>query len=361
MENYKKLLLDMFKHSSSRSGIEAACDLADLFRSISTIVGSGKYHHFIVERTFEREVRKALSRAEAKGLSPNADTKKLILHFICRVPQIMTKALSTRSAGVGFVRDGMVDAFSHTWPDIEKAFCTLTRRPTQFEWDSLIDNFDNLVDEQFEDGIVSEDAWYSIGYRLDVNDKGEGEELNTQAESYQRCKCLSNDNQKGRRKATEVNRLEKERQVDRERILHQNRQCEKNLDAENKLIRFKRVEIMAQMRADLSNPESDDHQPDENALRSCVDEVLVEYKDATGRFKPEFYDEECDDMMYSNLTTEDLKAFIIVRKYQQYPSSGRHGLSNRSKPQLVTMAMELSKQRKQMGMVVTPVAQAAGT
>ena len=112
------------------------------------------------------------------------------------------------------------------------------------------------------------------------------------------------------------------------------------------------------MRADLSNPESDDHQPDENTLRLCVDEVLVEYKDAAGRFKPEFYDEECDDKMYSNLTTEDLKAFIIVRKFQQYPSSGRHGLSSRSKPQLVTMAMELSKERQQMGMVlvVTPVA-----
>jgi len=114
MVYYKKWKIDQNKHGSSRSGIEAACDLAYLFRSINDSVRSGNYHDFLVAEEF---VANAIKEAFCEGCCMKSDTKKYVEHFPQRFPPHSQK-WSTTNESVHFINNAMIDKNMILWGQI---------------------------------------------------------------------------------------------------------------------------------------------------------------------------------------------------------------------------------------------------
>ena len=197
METYNSLLVDMFKHAAGRSGIEAACDLANLFQSLTTIVKSGSYKKLSCSKALKRNVHNTIDGTHKLGMELSSDTKRYCKHFLTSLPAIVYRAQTGTSAGVGFVRDGMVDANTYEWPHIELALAgTLIRPVTLDELNIFNENCERLVKEQMENGQISEATFNELSFDQDIKNAGNEEILNTKAESHQRAKCLTNESQK---------------------------------------------------------------------------------------------------------------------------------------------------------------------
>ena len=148
----------------------------------------------------------------------------------------MNKAVTDRSAGVGFVWNGMSDEETLKWPDLDKVLNTCSRPLTLDEYNLIIDNFEELLNVHMERGEIAESTFNWLKFPLDIDEHGREVELTAQSECFLRAMCPSSEGQKRyRRELQEAEQRDKDAMIEKSNQSH-NRFLTKNEDCEKKLI-----------------------------------------------------------------------------------------------------------------------------
>ena len=180
------------KHSAARTAVEQAADCCPIFRSIKKISKSitrEDVPHLGLQRIVENEFR----RLENKGILKLA-SKKLgsLIDFISCYPTILSKAAPHNAATARFIDNGMIDAKSYSYPDIDSLVKTCkTTKFTKEILGTISKKFKSMYDEQVKIGHLSDDFMEGYGFKVDLNYVGDEIRRLSTCEAWQRAKCLS--------------------------------------------------------------------------------------------------------------------------------------------------------------------------
>ena len=156
------------KHASSSSAIQAMADIGRQFAVIKSeskkITAINIPSGYGLKGGFEYQ----LDRLQASGiLKLKLPARKALVDHIVSCPEILGKGMLPKTTKKGFVKNGIVDETTHTYPDVYEMLKTCKLKDFKQEYENLLfDNFSELYQKMRKDGHIPEEMYTMMVTRL---------------------------------------------------------------------------------------------------------------------------------------------------------------------------------------------------
>ena len=282
---YKKNKIIACKQSASRSGTEQPADVSAVFPLLKKLSGEFTVSDLPVSSVPLKRVllEQFKSLDDSNDLVLKLNKRKSIIDFLCTIPPITTKAVTTNNIQRGFVETGMVDPKKKRFPHFNNILSTCTRRIRLEEYQLCESSFQYLYNKYHDQGHVEDAEFYQLGFQFDTDFNGNErnkKEVPVSREWCQRAKCLTHGFQKKLR--DEFARLN---EVKKEKVM------EKKVRAIDMYVRDNREVV--------------------KALYTMMNKTYIE--------GDEQFVKDCTLDHFANLKLQKLRNFVIVRN-KQYKS-----------------------------------------
>ena len=173
-------------------------------------------------------------RAEGK-LNLKSNAQCAFIDFFSLYPTVLQKACPNDSVMKGYLRNGMIDCKSFSWPEITEIIKSCqNNKVRQNEWNLLLEHFPALYEYAMREGHLPDSYLKELGFSPDVD--FDGNEVTRPSaitcESLHRAKSLSHIKLRKLRESrqtaiVDAERAKKQKEIDTIRgYLESNSQCE---------------------------------------------------------------------------------------------------------------------------------------